>query len=232
MALHVAKTLKRRIMKTKNIFFIALLFISLLFIACPSSGDGGGDGEDYSGWTKSADGNTLRLENSSSYNIKVPVFAVSAAKGFSVRFTSYIPVEETPFDWYAYVLTASDTHDYYSTYYNVTIPNLSISDSNIYGSYFGNYIYYPYKTGAWFNEDKDLQYTAAFDATVHYIKISFKSDSISFYIDAVPWIIYSTADTTFPLKSFINRMATALNSGELVFNSACLNLTDVVFEKN
>ena len=216
-------------MKIKNILILILLSVSIVFTACSSdSSDDDNNNNDYdSNWSKSADGNILRYEGGTPYNKKVPSFAVSAEKGFSVMFTSLIPEAESPFDWYAYILSYENCY--------ITIPNLDPWNNTISNSSLRYIHIYPYDNyGSWINTDQGLSYKSAFDGNYHLIKITFSSNSITFFLDNIPWVIYSRNAfyNSNGMQEFIGYYVTALNSGELVFNSACLNLTDVVFEKN
>ena len=179
----------------------------------------------------SVSGNTYTYNGKSTSSVTVPKIAVTASEGFTVQFKATLPSNTS--DWDAKLLSYKGCY--------VTIPNLDpwnnkvISNSPLAGVHA-----FPSISGA--SLKNGLQYNSAFDGKSHTIKIVFKSNTITFYLDEKAWVEYS-ATTQFmnhetsptivsgKLGEFVGYYITGLNAGEVTFNEAGMNITDVTITK-
>lgn len=185
-------------------------------------------------WKTSSDGNMLTFsadDDTDTTGTTIPKFDVTDSEGFTVQFKATLPSNTS--DWDAKLLSYKGCY--------VTIPNLDpwnnkvISNSPLAGVHA-----FPSISGA--SLKNGLQYNSAFDGKSHTIKIVFKSNTITFYLDEKAWVEYS-ATTQFmnhetsptivsgKLGEFVGYYITGLNDGEVTFNEAGMNITDVTITK-
>ncbi|MBR4323427.1 glycoside hydrolase family 43 protein [Treponema sp.] len=193
-----------------------------------SASEGGeyfwGNKQAASRWSLSSDENTLTYDDSSNENgcknLSVPKFDVSSASAFSFEFKANLPLSTK--DWEAKILSYSGCY--------VTIPNLdpwnnTISSSNLKGKNS-----YPTADGA--SLSNGLEYTSAFDGKDHTIKISFTTNTITFYLDGKTWVTYSSSALSNGMEEFVGYYKTALTNAALIFNEAGLNITNLAITKD
>ena len=182
-------------------------------------------------WTTSSDGNTYTYNGESTASVAVPKINVTDSEGFTVQFKATLPSNTS--DWDAKLLSYKGCY--------VTIPNLDpwnnkvISNSPLAGVHA-----FPSISGA--SLKNNLQHNSAFDGKSHTIKIVFKSNTITFYLDEKAWVEYS-ATTQFmnhdpsptivsgKLGEFIGYYITGLKAGEVTFNEAGMNITNLTISK-
>ena len=173
-------------------------------------------------WKTSPDGNMLTFsadDDTDTTGTTIPKFDVTS-EGFTVQFKATLPVWKDGDDWGAKILSYKGCH--------VTIPNLDPWNNDISGSKLTGKNSYPTAAGA--SLGSGLAFNSAFGGT-HTIKIVFKNNTITFYLDGKTWVTYSSSALSNGMQEFIGYYITGLNAGEVTFNEAGMNITDVTITK-
>ena len=168
----------------------------------------------------SVSGNTYTYNGKSTSSVTVPKIAVTDSEGFTVQFKATLPVWKDGDDWGAKILSYKGCH--------VTIPNLDPWNNDISGSKLTDKNSYPTAQGA--SLGSGLAFNSAFGGT-HTIKIVFKNNTITFYLDGKTWVTYSSSALSNGMQEFVGYYITGLNAGEVTFNEAGMNITDVTITK-
>ena len=150
----------------------------------------------------------------------IPKF-VAGDNGFTVEFKATLPVGTN--DWGAQILSYKGCH--------VTIPNLDVN-ANTAGLDFGDNI--NANPGAHGTVTEGMLYNSAFTGNEVTIRVVFAtSGEITYYLNEEQWIKYAenAFGGTANLKQFINVFVGGLADGEVVFNVAGLNITNLTVSK-
>ena len=168
-------------------------------------------------WDDSGAG-TLKYNGSIKF-AAIPKF-VADDNGFTVEFKATLPNDTN--DWGAQILSYKGCH--------VTIPNLDIY-GNAAGLDFGDKINANPSDG---NMTEGMLYNAAFTGNEVTLRVVFAtSGKITYYLNEKQWIVYgeNAFGDTANLKQFINVFVGGLADGEVVFNVAGLNITNLTVSK-
>lgn len=170
-------------------------------------------------WTTSSDGNTLSFRaDEDTKGAAIPAFDVNAEEGFTVSFKATLPSNTD--DWGAKILSYKGCY--------VTIPNLDPWNNVISGSKLTGKNSYPTAAGA--SLGSGLAFNSAFGGT-HTIKIVFTSNTVTFYLDGKTWVTYSSSALSGGMQEFVGYYITGLKAGEVTFNEAGMNITNLTISK-
>ena len=139
---------------------------------------------------------------------------------FTVEFKATLDKFEDGDDWGSQVLSYKGFH--------VTIPNLDPWNNTAGDEGLAGKNAFPTAAGA--SLKNGLAFNSAFGGT-HTIKIVFTEDTITYHLDGKEWVVYSSTVWNGGISDFIGYYVEGLGKGEVVFNAANLDITDVVISK-
>ncbi|MCH5291897.1 MAG: glycoside hydrolase family 43 protein [Treponema sp.] len=168
----------------------------------------------------SVSGNTYTYNGESTASVAVPKINVTASEGFTVSFKATLPVYTKDADWGTKIFSYKGCH--------VTIPNLDPYNNTISGSKLTGKNSFPSAAGA--SMGSGLAFNSAFGGT-HTIKIVFTSNTVTFYLDGKTWVTYSSSALSNGMQEFVGYYITGLNAGEVTFNEAGMNITNLTISK-
>ena len=172
-------------------------------------------------WTTSSDGNTLSFRaDEDTKGAAIPAFDVNADEGFTVQFKINDRLANYDNDWATKLLSYKGCY--------VTIPNLDPYNNVISGSKLKGKNAYPGNGGV-----LSSGYATGFAWGKEYtIKITFTKDAIKWYRDGTLALTYSEGlwgnDS---MQEFVGYYITGLNAGEVTFNEAGMNITNLTISK-
>ncbi|MCR5725163.1 MAG: glycoside hydrolase family 43 protein [Treponema sp.] len=174
-----------------------------------------------SDWTETS--TSLTYTGSSTSNILIPAFSVTASEGFTIEFTLNDALSNySDNDWTTKLLSYEGCY--------VTIPNLDPYNNTISGSTLTGKNAYPTANGATLESGYD--YTFPWGAE-YKIKITFSADEIVWYRDGTKVLTYSAGlwGSSSDLAEFVGYYATGLAAEAVTFNAAGMNITDLTITK-
>ena len=176
-------------------------------------------------WDDSGAG-TLKYNGSIKF-AAIPEF-VAGDNGFTVEFKATLPDDTN--DWGAQILSYKGCH--------VTIPNLdpyNAEDTTL--SFYRTNAVPANPDGSFTYLSGGLAFNSAFTGNEVTIKIVFESDKIIYYLDGQLWVTYEDSKTgvlggkSDALIDLIAYYKTGLAAGDVVFNVAGLNITNLTVSK-